>query len=487
VLGTAGLLTTAIYLAGVLGPFSLLAHGTTLTDVNKLTAGDPLARAAVIAAFIVLFGLYGLALCGARRGGRPATALALAGTAGFSVTLIFLYPITAIDVFTYAVLGHVLVYDDVNPLVQAPAVAHDTIVAYAGSWAASPTPYGPIWLMLCALAARLAGPSVVGAVLVLKAIAAGAVVGTTALLAAAARRWGGGSATAAVLFGWNPLVQLELVGNGHNDAVMVLGLVAALWHLARHRSVGAAALASAVLVASGLVKYLSLAALPFVLLALTRARRPGSAVAAAALAAIATALLAFIPYWAGGAPFQRLLAVDSDYLASVSALVVLLAPGVSVWLLYPRLVLLGLVGLWQAGALLLRRASLAAALFEVFFVALLVATRFAGWYLPILLALAARSADGWQQARAVAFTVTASATTVLWAFVWPANQSWLTLTGFHLVIVPLTFLPPLLVAVVGWDRARLRQSVADSDRPPGSAARGPRSGRRRPRRSLAPP
>lgn len=461
----AGLLVEGLFLSAVLGPFSLLAHGAELTDLGKLTDYQPMAAILVTAGLIALFALYGVALLWGPSTRRASPWLALGFSALFAVTLIFLYPVTAIDVYNYAVQGHVAAFHGINPLVTPPSqVAGDPFVSYAGSWADSTSPYGPLWITITRLEAILAGANVVLAILGLKTLAAIAVVLTGALLISATADRGPRVATfAVVLYGWNPLVLLEMVGNGHNDAVMTVFLIAALVLLGKNRPV----LGAISVGASVLIKFLTLGAVPLFFLAklLDRAVSRRSRVfrlIAGSLALLGLVVVAYAPFWVGPVTLQRAQAVDTDYLSSIPALIVLLVPDALGWLSYPRLALLALVGLWQANALRLGRTSLARATFEVTFVTILIAPHFAGWYLAPLVAVAALTRDRWIQARVVAFTVAATLTTPIWAYLWWWNQDWMSLTTVHLIVVPLTFLPAVLIALLGWWAGTVRWPPAPS-------------------------
>ena len=98
----------------------------------------------------------------------------------------------------------------------------------------------------------------------------------------------------AVIYGWSPLVIVEVAGSGHNDALAVLGLFAAQWALLRHRDV----LGMALLTLSGLAKVIGYALAPLFLRAV-RAR-----------ALVAMGLVTFVltlPYAsAGGLAFRGL-------------------------------------------------------------------------------------------------------------------------------------------------------------------------------------
>ena len=144
---------------------------------------------------------------------------------------------------------------------------------------------------------------------------------------------------------------------------------------------------------------------------------------------------------------QRVLAVDQDYVGSIPALALSLFPTSYHWLVYVRLATAALVGLWQARSVFLGRERLAKAALEVVFTTILLATHFAGWYLALPLALSAMGNDRRTQWRMAIFTFTASLTTPMWAYLWWWTQDVVNETTFHLIVVPLTFVPPLVIAM----------------------------------------
>ena len=450
----AGLLTEGIYLAAVTGPFSFLAHGQNLLDLGKLTDYSSVAAIAVTVGLLGLFLFYALALRDVAAEGRRALPLALIGTVVFSVTLVFMYPVTAIDVYNYAVQGHVAFFYHVNPLAAAPStISGDPFVAYGSTWADTTSPYGPVWIFLSIVDAWLAGTNVILAVLALKGLCALAIVGTTGLLAWAAQRSGRNPALAVVYFGWNPLVLIELAGNGHNDAVLTLFVVAGLI-LARHRW---PTMAVACLTAAVLVKSLPIAAIPLFFAWLLSQR--GSfwklrvpTIVAASIVMLSVFVAGYAPFWAGWETLSRLREVNANYLASIPALIVLLVPSATDWLTIPQMGLLALVGLVLAWLVWHHRVTLERAVVEIIFATILIATHFAGWYLPLLVGVAALTDDSWVLVRMAVFTFTTTLTTPLWQYVFPWTRDWLSMESFHLIVVPWTFLPPLAVGMWEWGR-----------------------------------
>jgi alpha-1,6-mannosyltransferase len=99
--------------------------------------------------------------------------------------------------------------------------------AVAPTWLDSPAPYGPVFLVLAAAAAKLGG-SLGGTVAVLRLIAVLGVGLIAACLPALARRTGVPLSRAVWLALACPLVPIHLISGTHNDAVMVGFLLAGL-------------------------------------------------------------------------------------------------------------------------------------------------------------------------------------------------------------------------------------------------------------------
>lgn len=146
-------------------------------------------------------------------------------------------PFTSTDVFDYVARGHVAVLGE-NPYVTTLRDLADRpgMDAYAGAadWHDHVMPYGPIayGLQWCvAQVADLGGGPWVGAYL-WKALMALVHIGTALVLA----RTVGAVALAAWL--WNPWLLLEVVGAGHNDGFIALGLACMAFALLRGNTAG---------------------------------------------------------------------------------------------------------------------------------------------------------------------------------------------------------------------------------------------------------
>jgi alpha-1,6-mannosyltransferase len=99
--------------------------------------------------------------------------------------------------------------------------------AVAPTWRSSPAPYGPVFLLLAAAAAK-AGGSLTGTLALLRVISVLGVLLIAVCLPALARRAGVPVKKAVWLALACPLVPIHLVSGAHNDAVMVGFLVAGL-------------------------------------------------------------------------------------------------------------------------------------------------------------------------------------------------------------------------------------------------------------------
>jgi alpha-1,6-mannosyltransferase len=149
-------------------------------------------------------------------------------------------PLLSTDVFSYQFYGRMVALYGANPYTAGPhALALDPLYPYIGSkWAYIPTAYGPLFTELSYLLAPL---SIAANVFAYKAIAACAGLATVALVWHAARLRGLDPVRPVVLVGLNPLVVVYAIGGGHNDLLMLLGVVAGIYLVLRgkERSGGA--------------------------------------------------------------------------------------------------------------------------------------------------------------------------------------------------------------------------------------------------------
>lgn len=188
----------------------------------------------------------GLAWAALRRGWAPRPGRLVATGIGSAVALVLVPPMGSTDIGIYAAYGRMVVLG-LNPYLDT---VHNLVhrgdpigLAYSGAWAGTSSVYGPVALVVQALAAWLGGGSARLIVWLLQIAACAAFVATALLLDRQAAAWGGTAARCRVALLWtlNPLFLFEMVNAGHVDVFAVLLGVSALL-VVRRSSLGSGAL-----------------------------------------------------------------------------------------------------------------------------------------------------------------------------------------------------------------------------------------------------
>lgn len=266
-----------------------------LLDLGKITGYTWRSSYQYLGIVASLYVLYGAGYLLVRRGHAQRTAIALFGVV-FCVELLGAYPATAVDVFGYIAHGRMLAEHHMNPFVTPPyAYPTDDIVRFL-AFPAEPSQYGPAWVLLGYLQAAIGRGDLLAEVLFYKVVAAVAHLASAALILSIGRRLGANRCQAlagAYLFLWNPLLLWETVGNAHNDGLMMLGGLLAVWLLVR----GANVLVMSALALGALVKLPVAVLSPLLVIAIGR-RSKAAAAESLALAALLAALV-YRPFWEG--------------------------------------------------------------------------------------------------------------------------------------------------------------------------------------------
>ncbi|MGI8586765.1 MAG: hypothetical protein ACR2M0_03640 [Chloroflexia bacterium] len=327
---TLALVTEAAYVFGFLLPYPLAGNYThPLLDLNRLSGHTPASANYFAVTWMVCFAALLIAYSRCPRRPTRGYWLVLGGSAlVFNLTLLLMYPTGAADIFDQIFQARELAVYGKNPLLYAPgspAFAADPFLAYIGeSWKDSPSPYGPVWQLLTAGTALLAGDDLWRALIFFKGLVVLAYAGTCFGVYATLRLVRPDWATRGLLFvAWNPLLIWEAAGNGHNDIVMALFTVLCFYCLAR----GGRFLlfAPGVLALAVLSKYVSLLLLPAVLIAVWQMLRPAAGtpflprapwnraaltVVIGLLGFVVVAVLLYIPFWYGFDTIRSLLNRD---------------------------------------------------------------------------------------------------------------------------------------------------------------------------------
>jgi hypothetical protein len=303
----------------LLRQFPLLQYYNDMIDMGMVTKTSHAGFLAFLIVFSLLFALFGFAWWEARRlQDRSTLWLILGFGVIFTLTNLFVYPITAIDVFNYIAESLVMLDYHANPmLVSLVQYPQDPLVRLTVGWGIYPASYGPIGLLIDALPTLLAGRNVLANLILLKVLFSAALLLEGFVAYRILRKIGPKFALAGALaLAWNPFALFEFSANSHNDILMVLFILLAVLALVEDRPI----LALVLITASALTKYASLPLIPlFFVYSIfhqpshqQRLRYAGLAIAASLLLVLVT----FAPFWAGSHTFDSLFFVNRINLSS---------------------------------------------------------------------------------------------------------------------------------------------------------------------------
>ena len=392
-----------------------LILGTVLVAPLPLWAGQPVGPPAasaeppsavgwpgLVVALVLVLGLclpfrpYRHALDAASRLSATAagTRVLVGLTAALALVALLIYPRFGSDIFDYVGFERTWVVYGQNPLLGTPS-SHPADWATPLVWYADQPPaYGPLWAILTWPIVRLAGDSPTLAVASYKIFSLAAYALCCALvwtLVAPPRQ-----KRALVLFAWSPLVLFEVLGKVHNDVVIAVGVLGAIWLVQR----GHEPMSLAAAVGAALVKVTALTVAPPIALRLWRIGG-WRALLPAALGGAVLVGLVYAPFWAGADTLQPLLHQTGRVVWSPGTLLIILSSVVPGALVPGELVRLALVALWLASCVLILRQARLTSAAEVAACSgrlllsslLLLTTAVFGHYLVPAIALAAVAAD----------------------------------------------------------------------------------------------
>ncbi|MGA3170096.1 MAG: glycosyltransferase 87 family protein [Chthoniobacteraceae bacterium] len=234
-----------------------------------------------------LFLLYGVMFL-VGRGVRSGWFAALAGSAAavFMGILLCAPVMFSSDTYAYAYYGRLLGVYGADACAAAPAGSLADPFLCNGLYQFAPSWYGPLWTVISAGLALAGGGHVGLTLLLFRGLEAAAALGCAGLVWAILTRLRPERAMAGMLlFLWNPLVVTESALGGHNDFLMILFVLLAVWLHLRGRKTGAVV----ALTLSALVKVITGPLIPlYLLMTLHEARgwrERGWLLARAALAA----------------------------------------------------------------------------------------------------------------------------------------------------------------------------------------------------------
>jgi hypothetical protein len=218
-----------------------------------------------------------------------------------AVANLFVYPVGALDVFNYMIELKLAYGYGENPyLVTFAGYRHDPF-ALPAFLVDVPLFYGPVWLIAYGLPVVIAGfETIIGLLAALKLFNVG-LLALTGLLIHRSHGDDRAGWLGVYLFLANPLVLFEGVGNAHNDVLMTLFLVAALFAFRRKLVI-----AGPIFALSALVKLFTIVLAPLLLAVMLRDRWGWRRLALAGSLALLVVVVSVKPFWADGAMIDGL-------------------------------------------------------------------------------------------------------------------------------------------------------------------------------------
>ena len=427
VLAAVGTASAALYFLLFAHPFPLVSlYAVRHMDLGKLTWYGQTEAVVFVGGLAGLFVLYliALRLTARAEGDRRALAWVLGFALLYGVTLAATYPIGALDVFAYVFQGRILAHYHANPFVVAPASFPQDPVLPLLAWPSEPSTYGPLWVIVEGASALLYEDSLLAGLAVFKAMGVALHVLTAYAVFLVLKRQGAQAPVAGTLFfAWNPLMIFEAAANGHNDVAMACLALLAVYALAA----GRVSLSYPLLMASALVKFVTLVLFPVFLMAWLYGREQvairarGAAVGLLLAGMLAAALYA--PFWAGAETIGALKRGDLFTASPLAFAFFFLKDrgyadaGQTVRVGGSLLLLLFVVG----RTLLVRQGSrhLLAASFDILMAYFALATFwFQPWYLVVLVPVAAALEDTTRRRLALVFTASAVLNYFVFDYLW---------------------------------------------------------------------
>jgi hypothetical protein len=191
-------------------------------------ACDPAAQARATAVAALAYAITIAVLEFASIPRRLAWITVLTSAAIARLALFFTPALLSSDIIDYATHGRVASLHAATPYVFTPSQFPSDPLSSLGAWPKVVTVYGPLWTRIDAtLTGLMANATLVQLVFAYKLIGLAADVSCAVLIFWIARRWRRLGATAVTplvavaMWVLNPLVNIELVGNAHNEALML--------------------------------------------------------------------------------------------------------------------------------------------------------------------------------------------------------------------------------------------------------------------------
>lgn len=230
----------------------------------------------------------------------------------FNLTLLFVWPTTSTDVYTYVNRSRLITTYHENPYI-VPYSSHQEDLFYDelhNKWSDNTQIYGGLFVGLGAVLTTIGGDSLAANILLFKFVFMLFNILAVVILYKLA------NPLAAFLYGFNPLILFELAHNGHNDVLQVALVLFGIYVLSQYKTFRWLLVGWIVLVCSVMVKYFSVLFLPvYFFIAVKRLERKERLLffVLAVVIALVIPVASFAPFWEGPQTFQRLAELTTYY------------------------------------------------------------------------------------------------------------------------------------------------------------------------------
>ncbi len=463
-LGRLWLAGYAILVAGLMLVlrYSFFDHATELVDLWKISNHELVPSLVWLAALVLMIAGWLTAIRAARGVAFRDAWLPVVGISVLTlIAFALVYPATAIDVYIYAARSHLLTDYGLDPSTVTPDRLwdFDPYVSYASQeWADDTSPYGPLWNVIAAPATAFDGERIEIAVLIFKAIMVAGTAATAMLIHDIARRVQPHLALSATLaWLWCPIVLWEGVANAHNDVLLILLVVAALWCWVSGHEGGVVPLLGAAALLKVVAVMLIPAAIVAIIFRIGWNRRLMAVVGQTAAMSLAILWVAFTPFFDIGGTIDAIQSQRGVWVTSPALLAATikdeLGYGFDFGPIYERFSTAVIVVLTIGGALVAwrRPEALARIGYEQLFWFLLLATsNLRPWYIIWLVALAAVLPLGMPMVRAGAWAIGALASYYYTSWI----QNWTDPTWLERLSITVAIMLVPVLAVTIWDGLR---------------------------------
>ena len=447
-----GIICELFYIFYFVRQFSLLQYYHGLIDMSQINDHSHTGFAQFLIVFSILFLLFTLAWWYVGHLNNHSTLWLILGFGAiFGLTMSFVYPATAIDIYVYIADSLAIVLYHGNPMITPPAlVANDPLITLAGGWTYYTAPYGPLGLVIDAIPTMIFGRNLLATLLLMKFMFSAMLVVEAFLVYKILSHYAPKLALAGAIFvAWNPYALFEYSSNAHNDVVMMLFVLLGCLALIKNHHV----LAFVLVVASVLIKYAMLPIIPlFFVYSLVHQPTHKQRLTYAFWALSSSALLVlalYAPFWQGIKTLDPLFFRDTLFMSSFSTMLTDISSGI-----VPRdqakqigQILFGVLYLYPLWLATRDQAKLFKACFIATFLFLgLAVTNVEIWYViwPALFALLYPRKT--TQIAIIVFMYSTELTATLYYYIW----GWFGLTETNLALVNdlaylMVFGPPLLL------------------------------------------